>query len=98
MFEFKVQDVFSITGRGTVFAGTVTSGTVQPGDRVIYRTPTHEITTRVVGIESNKKMLKSAGEGDVVGILCPHIKSADLQQGGNSTLVSAPPAPWWKFW
>ena len=65
-FEMIVEDVFTITGRGTVVTGKISAGQIKVGDIV---TINNNITTRVTGIEAFRKHLDYACTGDNVGLL-----------------------------
>ncbi|MFV0394380.1 MAG: EF-Tu/IF-2/RF-3 family GTPase [Coprobacillaceae bacterium] len=81
-FEMKIEDVFSITGRGTVVTGKVTKGTVIVGDVIkIKRTGKEELTVQVKGIEAFRKLLNSAEVGDNIGVLIAAKKASELTRG-----------------
>lgn len=80
-FELIVEDVFTITGRGTVITGRVISGSVKVGDNVTIL-PTG-ISTTVTGIEQFRKMLDYAQAGDNVGILLRGVAKEDVQRGNR---------------
>jgi ribosomal protein L7/L12/tetratricopeptide (TPR) repeat protein len=78
-FYMEVQDVFAITGRGTVVTGEIQVGQINVGDDVkILRTG---ITVNVTGIEMFRKLLNSANAGDNVGLLLKGISKDDVQRG-----------------
>lgn len=68
-FRMTVQDVFVISGRGTVVTGRVESGRVRVGDRVELRGAQGVQNIRIKGIEMFRKTADTAGEGDNVGLL-----------------------------
>lgn len=69
-FLMPVEDVFSITGRGTVATGRVEKGKVKVQDNVELVGLTEERRTVVVtGVEMFKKMLDEAAAGDNIGVL-----------------------------
>lgn len=76
-----VEDVFSITGRGTVATGRVERGTVKVGDPVeivgIYETNTSVVT----GVEMFRKLLDQAQAGDNVGVLLRGITRDEIVRG-----------------
>lgn len=81
-FRITVQDVFAITGRGTVIVGQVEVGSVHVGETVTLRRlngATSNVT--VTGIEQFRKMCDSAKAGENVGILLRGITKADIGQG-----------------
>lgn len=68
-FVFEIDDVFALTGRGTVVTGTVASGSVKDGDTVfVVKEDGTELETKVAGIEVFGRMIEEAAEGDSVGI------------------------------
>lgn len=80
-FLMAIEDVFSITGRGTVATGRVERGTVKIGDSVeiIGFGPTK--TSIVTGLEMFQKTLEESLAGDNVGVLLRGIQKKDLQRG-----------------
>lgn len=81
-FRFTVQDVFSITGRGTVVTGMIESGQVSVGDEVQLRRTTGECkTVQVTGLEVFRKMLDTVTEGMNVGILVSDVTKSDIGRG-----------------
>lgn len=65
-FEFEVEDVFTISGRGTVVTGRVIRGTVMNGDSVSIN---GLLDTRILGIESFRSTKEQATAGEQVGLL-----------------------------
>jgi elongation factor Tu len=80
-FLMAVEDVFSITGRGTVATGRVERGVVKVGETVelVGLAPTR--TTTVTGLEMFQKSLDEALAGDNVGILLRGIQKEDIERG-----------------
>ncbi len=80
-FLMPVEDVFTITGRGTVATGRVERGTVKNGDTVeiVGMGPTK--TTVITGVEMFKKLLDKAEAGDNIGVLLRGIERKDIQRG-----------------
>jgi len=69
-FEFEVEDVFTITGRGTVATGRVTKGRIAVGDDVSFKSAKGDvIKSRINAIEAFRKTVKEASEGETVGLL-----------------------------
>ena len=66
-FSMTVEDVFTITGRGTVVTGRITSGSIGQGETVVNRTTSKSYG--VAGIEAFRKTLDRAQAGDNVGLL-----------------------------
>jgi elongation factor Tu len=81
-FMLTVEDVFSISGRGTVVTGVVTYGSISVGDVVsIHRTNGMISSTTVAGIEAFRKLLDTANAGENVGILLRGIDKSDVERG-----------------
>ncbi|MBQ9748012.1 MAG: elongation factor Tu, partial [Clostridia bacterium] len=81
-FLMPVEDVFSITGRGTVATGRVESGTVKVGDEVEIVGLTDESRkTTVTGVEMFKKLLPQAEAGDNIGALLRGIQKNEIERG-----------------
>lgn len=78
-FELVIEDVFMITGRGTVVTGRVTRGIIRVGDEVVI-SPSG-IRTVVTGIEQFRKSLDYAQEGDNAGILLRGISRDQVHRG-----------------
>jgi len=81
-FLMPVEDVFSITGRGTVATGRVESGTLKLQEEVEIVGLTDEKRKVVVtGIEMFKKLLDHAEAGDNVGVLLRGVQRTDIERG-----------------
>ena len=81
-FLMPIEDVFSITGRGTVVTGRVEQGQLRLGEEVeIVGIEKQTRKTVVTGIEMFRKMLDEAQAGDNAGILLRGIKKDDVQRG-----------------
>ena len=81
-FLMPVEDVFTITGRGTVATGRVERGSVKPSDPVEIVGIREEIKTSVVtGVEMFRKMLDQAQSGDNVGLLLRGVDRTDIERG-----------------
>jgi len=80
-FLLAVEDVFSITGRGTVATGRVERGTVKVGEAVEIVGIKDTQKTVVTGIEMFRKLLDDARAGDNVGILLRGIEKAQIERG-----------------
>lgn len=80
-FLMAVEDVFSITGRGTVATGRVERGTVKVGETVELVGLKDTRTTTVTGLEMFQKSLDEALAGDNVGILLRGIQKNDIERG-----------------
>lgn len=80
-FLMAVEDVFSITGRGTVATGRVERGTVKVGATVELVGLSDTRSTTVTGLEMFQKTLEESVAGDNVGILLRGIQKSDIQRG-----------------
>ena len=81
-FLMPVEDVFSITGRGTVATGRVESGVVKVQDEVEIVGLTEEIRKVVVtGVEMFRKLLDQAEAGDNIGVLLRGVQRTDIERG-----------------
>ena len=81
-FLMPVEDVFSITGRGTVATGRVERGTVKVSDEVeIIGLTTERKKTVITGVEMFRKLLDQAEAGDNVGLLLRGIQSNEIERG-----------------
>ena len=81
-FLMPVEDIFSITGRGTVATGRVERGTVKVGDNVEIVGLTEERRNVVVtGVEMFKKLLDQAQAGDNIGALLRGVQRNEIERG-----------------
>ena len=80
-FLIAVEDVFSITGRGTVATGRVERGIVKIGESIELIGLINTRTTTVTGLEIFQKTLDESVAGDNVGILLRGIQKSDVQRG-----------------
>ncbi len=81
-FLMPVEDVFSITGRGTVVTGRVERGVLNVGDTIdIIGMQEEKQTTTVTGIEMFRKLLDRAEAGDNAGVLLRGTKKDDVERG-----------------
>jgi elongation factor Tu len=80
-FLLAVEDVFSITGRGTVATGRVERGTVKVGDNIEIVGIKDTQKSVVTGIEMFRKLLDDARAGDNVGILLRGIEKSQIERG-----------------
>lgn len=81
-FRMTVEDVFSITGRGTVVTGRVESGSVALGDIVrLGRMDGSGRDVAVTGIEMFRKMMDRAKQGDNVGLLLRDVERNGVGRG-----------------
>ena len=81
-FLMPVEDVFSITGRGTVATGRVERGVVKMADQVeIVGLSDEKRTTVVTGVEMFRKLLDYAEAGDNIGVLLRGVQRTDIERG-----------------
>jgi elongation factor Tu len=80
-FLMAVEDVFSITGRGTVATGRVERGQVKVGDTIEIVGLRETRNTTITGLEMFQKSLEEALAGDNVGILLRGIQKVDIERG-----------------
>ena len=81
-FLMPVEDVFSITGRGTVATGRVERGTVKVQDTVeIVGLTEEKRSTVVTGVEMFRKLLDQAMAGDNIGVLLRGVQRTDIERG-----------------
>jgi elongation factor Tu len=80
-FLMAIEDVFSITGRGTVATGRIERGAVNVGDTVELVGLAETKTTTVTGLEMFQKTLESGMAGDNIGILLRGVQKADILRG-----------------
>ena len=77
-----VEDVFSITGRGTVATGRIETGVFNTGDAVdIIGMGAEKLSSTVTGVEMFRKILDRGEAGDNVGILLRGIEKTDIKRG-----------------
>jgi elongation factor Tu len=80
-FLLPIEDVFSISGRGTVVTGRVESGIVKVGEEIEVVGIRDTQTTTVTGVEMFRKLLDEGRAGDNVGILVRGLKRDDVERG-----------------
>ena len=81
-FLMPIEDVFSITGRGTVATGRIETGVANTGDAVdIIGMGAEKLTSTVTGVEMFRKILDRGEAGDNVGILLRGIAKEDIKRG-----------------
>jgi elongation factor Tu len=81
-FLMPVEDVFSITGRGTVVTGRIERGVIKVGESVeINGLREEKLTSTVTGVEMFRKLLDQGQAGDNVGLLLRGIDKDDVERG-----------------
>lgn len=87
--RLPVQDVYTITGIGTVPVGRVETGTMKVGDNIIFM-PSN-VKAEVKSIEMHHEQLQKAEPGDNVGFSVKGIAKTDIRRGDVAGLTSSPP-------
>ena len=81
-FLMPVEDVFSITGRGTVATGRIETGVINTGDVVdILGMGDEKLTSTITGVEMFRKILDRGEAGDNVGLLLRGIEKSSIRRG-----------------
>jgi elongation factor Tu len=80
-FLMPVEDIFSISGRGTVATGRIERGLVKVGEEIEVVGIRDTIKTTVTGVEMFKKLLDQGQAGDNVGLLLRGVKREDIERG-----------------
>jgi hypothetical protein len=81
-FYMRIEDIFSITGRGTVVTGVVEGGTCRAGQEVVILKKSVRLRRVVVlGIEKFRKLIDTAKKGDHIGMLLKDVVKEELKRG-----------------
>ena len=80
-FLMPIEDVFSISGRGTVATGRIERGIVKVGDEIEIVGIKDTVVTTVTGVEMFRKLLDQGQAGDNVGVLLRGTKREDIERG-----------------
>ena len=80
-FLMPIEDVFSISGRGTVVTGRIERGKVKVGEEIAIVGITDTVKTTVTGVEMFRKLLDEGVAGDNVGVLLRGTKKDDVERG-----------------
>ncbi|MEO8360534.1 MAG: EF-Tu/IF-2/RF-3 family GTPase [Vicinamibacteria bacterium] len=81
-FRMKVEDIFTISGRGTVVTGQIASGDIRIGDEVSFvSTKGVSMKSNITGIEMFQKVVDVAKAGDRVGLLLRGVRLNDIPAG-----------------
>jgi len=80
-FLMPIEDVFSISGRGTVVTGRVEQGVVKVGEEIEIVGIKDTVTTTCTGVEMFRKLLDQGEAGDNVGVLLRGTKREDVERG-----------------
>jgi elongation factor Tu len=87
-FLMSIEDVFTITGRGTVATGRIETGVINTGDEVeILGMQEEALRTTITGVEMFRKILDRGEAGDNVGLLLRGIDKKDIRRG---MVIAAP--------
>jgi len=78
----SIEDVFTITGRGTVATGRIETGVINTGDDVdIIGMQDEKVTSTITGVEMFRKILDRGEAGDNVGLLLRGVDKSDIKRG-----------------
>ncbi|WP_145808849.1 EF-Tu/IF-2/RF-3 family GTPase [Kribbella amoyensis] len=81
-FQLTVEDVFTITGRGTVVTGRVTSGLIRVGEQVVVSRAGQQLgALQVTGVEMFRKTVNEARAGDNVGLMLSDVRRDQIERG-----------------
>src|ERR1017187_9055118 len=81
-FLMPVEDVFTITGRGTVATGKIDTGVINTGDEIeIIGMQVEKLKSVITGVEMFRKILDRGEAGDNVGLLLRGIEKTDIRRG-----------------
>jgi len=80
-FLMPIEDVFTITGRGTVVTGKVEQGILHTGDEIEIIGLKDTVKTTVTGVEMFRKLLDQGQAGDNIGALLRGVKREDVERG-----------------
>ena len=81
-FLMTIEDVYTITGRGVVATGRITTGVANSGDSVaIIGIGGKKLTSTITGVEISRRILNRGEAGDNVGILLSGIEKEDINSG-----------------
>jgi len=87
-FLMSIEDVFTITGRGTVATGRIETGVINTADEVdIIGMAEEKLKTTITGVEMFRKILDRGEAGDNVGLLLRGIEKKDIRRG---MVIAAP--------
>ena len=87
-FLMSVEDVFTITGRGTVATGRIETGVINTGDEIdILGLNAEDMKSTITGVEMFRKILDRGEAGDNVGLLLRGIDKSDIKRG---MVIAAP--------
>ena len=86
--RFRVRESFALTGRGTVAAGHVEQGEVQPGDRLLlYRGTRTSVVVSCAGVSPIRESGWAAGHAVLVGLLLPGLSPSEVAPGDEITTL-----------
>ena len=81
-FLMSIEDVFTITGRGTVATGRIETGVINTGDDVdIIGMQAEKVSSTITGVEMFRKILDRGEAGDNVGLLLRGVDKSDIKRG-----------------
>lgn len=80
-FQMTVDDVMTVSGRGTVALGEVQRGTVRVGDQIVISGRQGRLTARVRALEKFREILDTAHEGEYIGVTLEGISKEQVEKG-----------------
>ena len=80
-FQMTVDDVMTVSGRGTVALGEVQRGAVRVGDQIIISGRQGRLTARVRALEKFREIIDTAHTGDYIGVTLEGVSKEQIEQG-----------------
>ena len=80
-FQMTVDDVMTVSGRGTVALGEVQRGTVRVGDQIVISGRQGRLTARVRALEKFREIIDTAHTGDYIGVTLEGVSKEQIEQG-----------------
>lgn len=80
-FQMTVDDVMTVSGRGTVALGEVQRGTVCVGDQIVISGRQGRLTARVRALEKFREILDTAHEGEYIGVTLEGVSKEQVEKG-----------------
>lgn len=80
-FQMTVDDVMTVSSRGTVALGEVQRGTVRVGDQIVISGRQGRLTARVRALEKFREILDTAHEGEYIGVTLEGVSKEQVEKG-----------------
>ena len=80
-FQMTVDDVMTVSGRGTVALGEVQRGTVRVGDQIVISGRQGRLPARVRALEKFREILDTAHEGEYIGVTLEGVSKEQVEKG-----------------